>query len=263
MREEDGAMYDGEAGTAVEGLTQVPKVDLRYWLLMVCATTFGEIFGNLISRDFGLGYSLGSSLLIGVFVATLVGALAFRSRDPKLYWALILLGNIAGTDTADLVTRTLDLGNVYGSLCVLGGLTTIFLTWHFVRPLSARDTRWSRVTEGLYWLAILASSTFGTTFGDFLSSDTPLGSSGGTVLLVGLLIATGALVRYTRINRTFCYWFALVVMHPVGATAGNYISKPEGWNLGNVWTSVALALAFLVLYAVGRAPAADLRTGPG
>jgi uncharacterized membrane-anchored protein len=223
---------------------------------MICATTFGEIFGNLVSRDLGLGYSVGSTLLIGLFVVTLVSVLAFRVRDEKVYWALILLGNIAGTDTADLVTRTLDLGNVYGSACVLGVLCLIFAGWQLLKPRSDAEAGMTRGSEALYWVAILTSSTFGTTFGDFLSSDTPLGSSGGTILLLGLLSLTGALVKLTSINRSFCYWFALVVMHPVGATAGNFISKPEGWNLGNVWTSVALAVGFLVLYQL-RSPEAE------
>jgi uncharacterized membrane-anchored protein len=244
-----------------DGMTQLPTIGFGYWMSMICATTFGEIFGNLISRDFGLGYSVGATLLIGLFVVTLVTTLVFRIRDPKVYWALILLGNIAGTDTADLVTRTLNLGNVYGSLCVLGALSAIFVAWHLVRPHTARNAGVATASEALYWLAILASSTFGTTFGDFLSSDTPLGSSGGTIVLLGLLAVTGLLVRFTRINRASCYWFALVVMHPVGATAGNFISKPEGWNLGNVWTSVTLALAFVLIYRAQQA--ARTVAGPG
>lgn len=49
-----------------------------------------------------------------------------------------------------------------------------------------------------------------------------------------------------------CYWLALVVSHPIGATIGNYISKPEGWNLGNVRTSAALALLFAFSYSNKR-----------
>ena len=82
-------------------LVQAIRIDGRYWLLMIVATTFGEIFGNLISRDLGLGYELGSTLLISLFVALLSLAVAFRSQNEKLYWALILAGNVAGTDVDD------------------------------------------------------------------------------------------------------------------------------------------------------------------
>lgn len=231
-------------------LVQAIRIDGRYWLLMIVATTFGEIFGNLISRDFGLGYELGSTLLIGLFVVVLSVAVAFGSHNEKLYWALILSGNVAGTDVADLTTRTLSLGNVYGSLLVLAVLVAILLAWTRSRA-KARATP-TRLSEVLYWNAILASSTFGTTFGDFLSSDTPLGSGWSSVVLLGVLIVTGLLVRHTRVSRTVCYWIALVVMHPIGATIGNFISKPEGWNLGNRWTSVGLALLFVAIYLGAR-----------
>lgn len=239
--------------TAKEGereLVQAVPIDARYWLLMIVATTFGEIFGNLVSRDFGLGYETGSTLLIGLFVVLLGVAVAGRLHDQRLYWGLILSGNVAGTDVADLTTRTLGLGNVNGSLVVLAVLVVILLAWSAIRRRS--EARAIQFADVLYWLAILSSSTFGTTFGDYISSDTPLGSGGGSILLLAILIATAALVRFTRVNRVVCYWLALVVIHPIGATIGNYISKPEGWNLGNVWTSVGLALLFGLIYASAR-----------
>ena len=218
--------------------------------MRIVATTFGEIFGNLVSRDFGLGYETGSTLLIGLFVVLLGVAVARRAHDQRLYWALILSGNVAGTDMADLTTRTLELGNVNGSLVVLVVLIAILVGWSAMRRRT--EGRAVRIAEVLYWLAILASSTFGTTFGDYISSDTPLGSGGGSVVLLGILIATAALVRFTRVNRVVCYWLALVVIHPIGATIGNYISKPEGWNLGNVWTSIGLALIFALIYSSSK-----------
>lgn len=37
-------------------------------------------------------------------------------------------------------------------------------------------------------------------------------------------------------------------MIPIGATIGNYISKPEGFNFGNIWTSVVLGFAFVFIF---------------
>ena len=49
-------------------------------------------------------------------------------------------------------------------------------------------------------------------------------------------------------SSTAFYWAAIVIIHPIGATIGNYISKPIGLNLGNVWTSVFLIILFILLF---------------
>lgn len=48
------------------------------------------------------------------------------------------------------------------------------------------------------------------------------------------------------------YWLALVLMHPVGATIGNWISKPIGLNLGNVYTNLAMIVAFGGIYVLNE-----------
>lgn len=226
-----------------------PKIDLKYWFLMVLATTIGEIVGNLISRNLGLGYSTGSILLISVYVVALTTITMAKGKSYIFYWLLIILGNVAGTNIADFVVISpLNLGTIWGSLLVMGVLMSILLVWRLVAPNSSIEKGLDLKTQFLYWFAILMSSTFGTTSGDFLSNDTPLGALGGSILLLGLLGIVVLLVFYTKISKELCYWIALVLMHPIGATIGNYISKPAGLNFGNVWTSVVLIIAFIFIY---------------
>lgn len=108
--------------------------------------------------------------------------------------------------------------------------------------------------EFLYWFAILTSSTFGTTSGDFLSNDTPLGADGGTILLIALLIVSILLLRYKQISKDLFYWLAIIIIHPIGATFGNYISKPAGLNFGNVFTSIFLIILFSIVYNINQKP---------
>jgi uncharacterized membrane-anchored protein len=221
-------------------------INFKFWILMLLATTIGEIVGNFISRDLKLGYEVGSIILVSLFFSTVFATLYFRKQHYLFFWILIALGNVAGTDIADFITRNLELGNLYGSLFVLTVLSGILALFYFLK--TRKMTHWhslrGRSLEVLYWLAILSSSTFGTTSGDFLSSDTPLGSAGGTVMLILMLISLGILVEKTAFSRVLAYWLAIVVVHPIGATFGNYISKPEGLNLGNVVTSISLIFAF-------------------
>jgi uncharacterized membrane-anchored protein len=234
-------------------MNDFPKINLKYWLLMILATTIGEIVGNLISRNLGLGYSTGSILLISIYVIALTAITLKKGESHIFYWLLIVLGNIAGTNIADFVVISpLNLGTIWGSLLVMGVLTAIILVWRFIAPNSSIEKGLDLKTQFLYWFAILMSSTFGTTSGDFLSNDTPLGALGGSLLLLGLLGIVVLLLFYTKISKELCYWLALVLMHPIGATIGNYISKPEGLNFGNVWTSVILITVFVIIYLTSQ-----------
>ena len=226
-----------------------PKIDFKYWFLMILATTIGEIAGNLISRNLGLGYTKGSIVLISIFIVALTAITIYKGENHIFYWLLIILGNIAGTNIADFVVISpLNLGTIWGSLMVMVILTTILLIWRLIAPNSSLEKGLDLKTQFLYWFAILISSTFGTTSGDFLSNDTPLGALGGSLLLLALLAIVVVLVFYTKISKQLCYWLALVLMHPIGATIGNYISKPAGLNFGNVWTSLVLVIIFVFLF---------------
>ena len=227
----------------------IPTIGIHYWILMILATTIGEIVGNLISRNLGLGYSTGSILLISSYVFAII-AIAFSGKEnPSVYWLLVVLGNIAGTNCADFITiEPLKLGTIWGSLLVMGILTLILIVWKFVSPKSTIESGLNSKTFFLYWFAILVSSTFGTTSGDLLSNDTPLGAGGGTIFLLLILFVFVLLNKYSKVSKEILYWFALVIIHPIGATIGNYISKPAGLNFGNIWTSLVLVIVFLLLF---------------
>ena len=225
---------------------------------MLLCTTMGELIGNLLSRNFELGYTQGAILDVCVYAILIFLFIAFRFRHAIFYWILILMGNIGGTNLADWVTleplandqkwgflRPLQLGTEWGSLAVLASLMLILIIRYLVVKRRGHDNVFSSI---LYWAAILLSSTFGTTSGDFITNDTPFGALGGSVLLlVSLALLYGAFKKKWVAGPT-AYWSALVLMHPVGATTGNWISKPIGLNLGNVYTNIAMALLFAAIF---------------
>lgn len=231
-------------------MKNIPRVNFIYWLLMIIATTTGEIVGNYISRDLKLGYKLGSIILVFLFITAIFYQIFYKKSNPLYYWFLIILGNIAGTNVADLICIQLDLGTIYGSLLVVSTLFLILIGIHFLSKSKKPFTEIK--VEFLYWLAILTSSTFGTTSGDFLSNDTPLGAAGGTLFLVILLLIFVGLLFLKQISKEVFYWITIVLIHPIGATLGNYISKPQGLDLGNVYTSIFLILLFLTTYFLNK-----------
>ncbi|NHN24979.1 hypothetical protein FIA58_004740 [Flavobacterium jejuense] len=227
-------------------MINIPKPTKTYWFLMIIATTIGEIVGNYISRDLGLGYKMGSIILGTLFLASIFYTLFSKNKNAILYWLLIIIGNIGGTNIADLICIDLNLGTINGSLLVLGTLLLLIFLMKLVKKENFNMQLF------LYWMAIIVSSTFGTTSGDFLTNDTPLGAFGGSIFLFVLLLISVLLVSLKRISSTFFYWTALIIIHPIGATIGNYISKPIGLNLGNIWTSVFLIVLFILLFVYDK-----------
>lgn len=238
-------------------MKHIPKINFVYWVLMIIATTTGEIVGNYISRDLGLGYKMGSLLLVATFISAILHSIFSKKFNQLFYWLLIIIGNIAGTNIADLICIDLNLGTIYGSLLVIA--VFLFLLQVIKIISQKQDVIAEMKVEFLYWFAILTSSTFGTTSGDFLSNDTPLGADGGTILLLFLLALSILLLRYNRISKDLFYWLAIINIHPIGATFGNYISKPAGLNFGNVYTSIFLITLFSIVYQINKKKKNELK----
>lgn len=227
-------------------MKHIPKINFIYWVQMIIATTTGEIVGNYISRDLGLGYKIGSLLLVSIFVFAIIYSILTKNFNKLFYWFLIILGNISGTNIADLICIDLNLGTIYGSISVISVFLLLLLA---IKIIAKKTSIISELKiEFLYWFAILTSSTFGTTSGDFLSNDTPLGADGGTILLIALLVISVLLLHYKQISKDLFYWLAIIIIHPIGATFGNYISKPAGLNFGNIYTSIFLIMLFTIVY---------------
>ncbi|MGZ3770987.1 MAG: hypothetical protein ACXVCP_15480 [Bdellovibrio sp.] len=241
-------------------MISLPKLNTSYWMMMLLCTTMGELIGNLLSRNLSLGYTQGAVLDVCIFSAMIIAYIIFKVQNELFYWVLILIGNIGGTNLADWVTldpldndktwgilQPLQLGTKIGSLAVLGSLVLILL---FRLLIVKRKGENNLLSVLLYWIAILLSSTFGTTSGDFITNDTPLGALWGSVALLIILAIVFGAFNARRVSAATAYWSALVLMHPVGATIGNWVSKPIGLDLGNVYTNIVMAVLFIFIFIV-------------
>jgi uncharacterized membrane-anchored protein len=93
--------------------------------------------------------------------------------------------------------------------------------------------------ELLYWIAILFSNTLGTSSGDFLADNTGLGFRGGALVITAVMLLIIAAHYFTTISGTLLFWVAFVLTRPLGATAGDSLSKPGkqgGLELGTKGT---------------------------
>ena len=95
------------------------------------------------------------------------------------FWVIKIAATTLGETGGDTVTMTLGWGYLAGTACFLAALIVLvtgqILTRRF-QPL-------------LYWAAIVASTTFGTTMADFADRSLGIGYTGGSALLLLCLAA--------------------------------------------------------------------------
>ena len=224
-------------------MSKLPQITTFFWIMKICATTLGETAGDLLSMTLNVGYAVSSSILIGVFFATLMTQLISKSYNPLLYWTVILSTSTAGTTMSDYIDRTLGLGYAMGSTILVTILLAILAFWRFsVGSLSVNDVKTPKV-ELLYWTAILFSNTLGTALGDFLADSSGLGFAGGALLIASLLALVLAAHYYTKISQVVLFWIAFVLTRPFGATLGDILTKPHakgGLGYGTIGSSIVL-----------------------
>jgi uncharacterized membrane-anchored protein len=172
-----------------------------YWFTIVATTTVGTTLADYLTRSNGLGYTVGSSILLTCVIASLViwklttGTIDVASvRTPRteiFYWMTIMFSQTLGTALGDWFADTADLGYL-GAAGVFGaGLLVLALLYYF--------TSISRAV--LFWIAFILTRPLGAVVGDFL--DKPY-SSGGLALsryvatVVLLVLIVGAIFIFPQ-----------------------------------------------------------------
>jgi uncharacterized membrane-anchored protein len=236
-------------------MNKVAEVTLIFWIIKICATTFGETAGDLLSMTLDIGYGLSSLFLLSLFLATLLAQLLSSKFNPLLYWTVILTTSTAGTTMSDYMDRTLGLGYETGSLLLFSGLLIVLVVWRYTeKSLSVSNIQTTKA-ELFYWTAILFSNTLGTAFGDYLADDSGLGFLGGAILVGGLIAITALASLFELVNKVILFWLAFILTRPFGATFGDLLTKPlekGGLGFGTIGSSAILAglLIGFVFYTI-------------
>lgn len=270
---------------------KLPEVTLAFWITKIAATTLGETAGDLFAQTLKLGYFLTTIALFLIFVVTLVVQLRSRRYSPLFYWTVILSTSMAGTTMSDFMNRDasvkflsngatslgwgpqgLGLGYPEGAAILISILVAVFIVWKLTgMTFVIRDIVTFR-GEALFWSAILVSNTLGTSMGDFLSDSSGLGYAGGAALVTGALVVLVVLMPVSAVPNVLLFWIAFVLTRPLGATAGDFLTKPTakgGLNLGTAGSSSVLLAILLGLVAYAhvqerkeRATLADTAAAP-
>jgi len=179
---------------------------LLFWAAIIATTTAGTEISDFMDRSLGLGYGLGSAILIvGLLLALAVWFLRDRNlrvypivkRDTEVcFWIAVLLSNSLGTAFGDFLVDDLGLTFMQGAL-VTAGVIGIVAAFHY----------WSDLSDDLlFWIAFIFTRPFGATFGDFLTK--PLDQGGlnlprgyASLATLALLLATLYISTHFRTRR--------------------------------------------------------------
>ncbi|MBL7260201.1 hypothetical protein [Paractinoplanes lichenicola] len=88
--------------------------------------------------------------------------------------------------------------------------------------------------------------------GDFLADSSGLGYAGGAALVGGVLAVLLALKYVPAVPNVLLFWLAFVLTRPLGATAGDFLTKPVakgGLALGTLGSSLVLLGVLFALMA--------------
>lgn len=177
---------------------------ITYWLTFTATAIAGTAISDYIDRTLGLGYTMGTGLLMSLLVLILI---VWYIHDKTInvenvtnttseiyYWGAFLIANTLGTAAGDFLADELMLGFAQSALIITGALIIITLLYFY--------TKVSAVI--LFWLAFVLTRPFGATFGDLLTKTHDkggfdLGTVGSSLFFAIVLIL--AIMREVQVEK--------------------------------------------------------------
>ncbi len=171
---------------------------ITYWLVFTSTAILGTAVSDLIDRTLGLGYPVGSALLLSILVVILIvwkkveKSIAVEhirtTKAEVFYWLAFLVANTLGTAAGDYLSAETEEGGLelgfMNSALIIAGILLVLVVLHYT-------TKISKVV--LFWLAFVLTRPFGATFGDFLTKSKDqggldLGTVGSSVFFAIILV---------------------------------------------------------------------------
>src|SRR3954454_18291521 len=181
-----------------------------------------------------------------------------ESKVPEVtlvFWIIKIAATTLGETGGDTVTMTMNWGYLAGSALFLAALVILVIC-----QIAAK-----RFHPLLYWATIVASTTFGTTMADFADRSLGIGYTGGSALLLVLLMSALALWFWSEgtvsVNTVATprveafYWTAITLSQTLGTALGDWLADTGGLGYAAGALVFAAALGVVaVLYFLTSTP---------
>jgi uncharacterized membrane-anchored protein len=149
-----------------------------------------------------------------------------------VFWIMKVLATTLGETAGDVLSLSMDLGYLLSTF-IFTGIFIIFVTIQ----MQAK-----KFHPFLYWSAMIATTTLGTTLSDFATRSMGVGYTGGSLLLFVLLLVSLAVwhkttgsISVNAVNSAKTeqfYWLAIIFSQTLGTALGD-------------WTADTAALGYL------------------
>jgi len=172
------------------------------------------------------------------------------SKVPQVtlgFWALKILATTLGETGGDALSMSLNLGYLLST-----GIFAVIFAIAVGTQILAK-----KFHPAIYWVTIIATTTVGTTLADFCDRSLGIGYTGGSALLLGLLLAslyawkktlgTVAVESVSTPKAEFFYWITIMCSQTLGTALGDWSS--DSMDLGYLG-SAAIFGCLLILLAL-------------
>jgi uncharacterized membrane-anchored protein len=178
------------------------------------------------------------------------------SKVPEvtlLFWIIKILATTLGETGGDAVTMSMNLGYLVG--------TAIFAVVFVVAVYA--QIRAEKFHPMLYWATIVASTTVGTTLADYADRSLGIGYTGGSTLLLSLLLASlffwhrtlGSISVETvgDPKSEMFYWVTIMFSQTLGTALGDWVADTAGLGyVGGILIFGSLLAVIAALYFWSR-----------
>jgi len=173
---------------------------LTYWLTFTASAIVGTGISDYIDRTLGLGYALGSIILMVLLMAVLaLWYLKEKSLSVEnittataesFYWTAFLIANTLGTAAGDFLADSMKVGFLFSAVLITG-LLIVTVVLHFYSKISVIL---------LFWIAFVLTRPFGATFGDLLTK--PIEKGGLDLGTIGASLFFSVILAFSLAKET-------------------------------------------------------------
>jgi uncharacterized membrane-anchored protein len=166
-----------------------------------------------------------------------------------IFWLIKIAATTLGETAGDAVSMSMDLGYLAAT-----GIFAVFVAIAVWAQIKA-----DRFNPWLYWTAIVATTTVGTTLADFADRSLGIGYLGGSLLLLSLLLAslftwkrtlgTVSIDSVSSARSEVFYWVTIMFSQTLGTALGDWTADSAGLGyVGGIGIFVLLLAAVVAAY---------------
>lgn len=170
------------------------------------------------------------------------------SKAPELtfiFWIIKIFATTLGETGGDAVSMSMDLGYLVGTAI----FAVIFLVAVFIQIKAPKFHPF------IYWTTIIATTTVGTTLADFATRSLGIGYTGGSALLLTLLLGslfvwhqTMGTISVSSVNNPKAevfYWFTIMFSQTLGTALGDWTA--DSMEFGYSGSAIIFGSILLVI----------------